>query len=189
MNLDRRRIESFDDEQAYLAAQVRSGDFRFVFLDPDGTLDSWLAVVVRSKSGVVYANQCEGVATKQRLVEGYLVLLGGWKYEVDGGVIDPTLLTEIFHRDGACMWRWVGRELPSERFAELNKLIDEIPYWRCGLEGGIGTLRGKTDECIERTDARLHLRIDTNRAEQIAEAWIPVETPDGPGVLLYKNCD
>jgi hypothetical protein len=33
------------------------------------------------------------------------------------------------------------------------------------------------------------LRIDPARIDEIAEAWIPVETPDGPGVLLYKNCD
>jgi hypothetical protein len=165
---------SFVDEQAYLAARVQSGNVRFVFLDPDGTLESWLAVVVGSQTGVVYATQCEGVATKQRFVEGYLVLLGGSKYDPDGGMIDPAPLTEVFHKDGACIWSWQGRELPGERFAKLDKLIEEIPYWRCGLDG---------------SDDKCHLRIDKDRVEQVAEAWIPVETPDGPGVLLYKNCD
>jgi hypothetical protein len=33
------------------------------------------------------------------------------------------------------------------------------------------------------------MTIDKDRIDQIAEAWIPVETTDGPGVLLYQNCD
>lgn len=165
---------SLFDEQVYLATQVRSGNARFAFVDPDGRLKSWLAVVVRSRTGVVYAAQCEGVATAQRLVEGYLVLLGTSKHDPDGGIIDLTPFTEVFHKDGECMWNWQGRELPGERLVVLERLVEEISYWRCGLDG---------------TDSKHQLRIDQDRIEQLAEAWIPVQTPDGAGVLLYSNCD
>ena len=39
------------------------------------------------------------------------------------------------------------------------------------------------------TAARANLRLDLERVSEIAEAWIPVQTADGPGVLLYDNCD
>jgi hypothetical protein len=33
------------------------------------------------------------------------------------------------------------------------------------------------------------MTVDKYRIDQIAEAWILVETTDGLGVLLYQNCD
>lgn len=165
---------SFEDEQAYLAARVRREAGRYVFLDPDGTRSGWLVLVVRHETGVIYGTQCAGTATEQRLVEGYLVLLGGSKYDVDDGAIDPDPLNKIFHEGDGCQYSWRGRRLPAERFAKLRTLVEQIPYWFCRLDGH---------------DKKYPLRIDESRIAELAEAWIPVTTPDGPGVLLYKNCD
>lgn len=165
---------TFADEQAYLAACIRNRASRLVYLDPDGTFHGWLAVVVRRDTGVIYGTQCAGVATEQRFVEGYLIPLGGSKYENDEGSIEIDALTEIFHEDGWCKYCWRGRELPLDRLARLGNLLQTIPYWHCDLDAH---------------DSKHPLRIDQSRIDELAEAWIPVETPDGPGVLLYQNCD
>jgi len=127
---------SFEDEQAYLAARVRLDDVVSVFLDPDGTLEPWLAAVIRKGTGVVYATQCAGVSTEQRLVEGYVVLLGGRKYHAADEKIDLSSLTDIFHQGEACMWHWRGNDLPPERLQKLKLLVQQILYWRSGAEGG-----------------------------------------------------
>jgi hypothetical protein len=165
---------SFQDEQAYLAASVRAGTVRFVFLDPDGTMPEWLAVVVRKQTGVVYGNQCGGVATVQRLIEGYLVLLGGLQFDVDDGHIETRLLREIFHEGDACKHDWTGGTIPRDRLTKLRKLVEEISYWTGGFDAA---------------GQKHRLRLDDRHVQDLCEAWIPVKTPEGPGVLLYKNCD
>lgn len=165
---------SFADEQAYLAARVRLNDVRFVYLDPDGTAPEWLTLVMRSDTGVVYGTQCAGLATEQRFVEGYLVLLGGSKYNLDDGPIDVPALRDVFHEGDACKWGWAGSVLPSERQAQLSRLVEGIPYWQCDMH---------------EPGRKYSISLDTARLAEVAEAWIPVRTPDGPGVLLYQNCD
>lgn len=165
---------SFQDEQAYLAARVRMKDVRFVYLDPDGTLPEWIAIVVRCETGVIYGTQCAGVATEQRYIEGYLVPVGGSKYDIDEGNIEVGPLVDVFHEEDGCKWGWTGRDLPSDRKALLSNLVESVPYWRCNPSGD---------------DKKHQIRIDESRTDEIAEGWIPIETPDGPGVLLYKNCD
>lgn len=163
---------SFQDEQAYLAARVRAGEVRFVYLDPDGTFPEWLTLIVRHETGVIYGTQCAGVATEQRFIEGYAVPIGGSKYDVDEGGIRVGAFQDVFHDQGACKWNWTGYALPAERLALLKNLVEEIPYW-----------------CLDGRDRKYSLRIDATRLAQLAEGWIPVETPDGPGVLLHDNCD
>jgi len=165
---------SFEDEQAYLSARVRLNDAPLVYLDPDGTLPEWIAIIVRRETDVIYGTQCAGVATEQRFVEGYLVPVGGSKYDVDEGKIEVQPFVDVFHESGDCKWAWTGRTLPLERRALLSTLVESVPYWHSRLDGD---------------DQKDRLRIDTTRLEQLAEAWIPVQTPDGPGVLLYRNCD
>jgi len=166
---------SFAEEQAELTRRVERDEARFVFLDPDGTLPDWLFLVVRRSTGIVYGTQCAGVAVEQRLVEGYLVPLGGFKFDVDEDLIELDPFRDVFHQDGNCQWSWTGAALPPERRIMLDRLVEAIPYWRCEVTGA--------------TSEKTPLRIDAARIDEIAEAWIPVETPDGPGVLLYKNCD
>lgn len=169
------RTISFEDEQTYLAARVRLNDARFVGLDADGTLEPWLAIAIQYPTNVVYGTQCAGVRTEERFIEGYLLPLGGSKFGAEDERIRLDALTEVFHEGDVCISRWVGNALPEERMERLRVLVEQIPYWQCALSPG--------------QDNKDHLRLDCNRAAQIAEAWIPVETPDGLGVLLYKNCD
>ncbi|WP_407924527.1 DUF6210 family protein [Actinomadura physcomitrii] len=41
----------------------------------------------------------------------------------------------------------------------------------------------------DEADTRSHLQIDDDRIEGLDEAWVPVRTPDGPGVLVWCNSD
>jgi hypothetical protein len=37
--------------------------------------------------------------------------------------------------------------------------------------------------------ARMHLALDHSRLDEMCEAWVPVITPDGPGVLVWDKGD
>lgn len=165
---------AFADEQAYLHGLVDLGGADLVFLDPDGTAPPWLAVVIRRRTNVVYASQCAGICCDQRLVEGYLVPLGGSKSDFDGGKVMLQPLTDIFHDIGGCQSNWRGGELPASQRRRLARLVGEIPFWHC--------------QVADRDQPR-QLRLDESRIDEVAEAWIPVKTPYGRGVLLHKNCD
>lgn len=165
----------FEEEQAELARRVARDELKCVFIDPDGTLPDWLFVVVRGNTGVVYGTQCAGVACEQRLVEGYLVPLGGARFDDAGESIELDSFRDAFHNEeGYCRYAWTGAALPAERMAQLARLVETVPYWRCDRSG---------------SGSKSALALDAARVEEMAEAWIPVETPDGAGVLLYKNCD
>lgn len=167
-------MSSFDDEQATLRARLAEGRAKAVCLDADGTNGSWLLAVVKAPTGSVYEQQCAGVACETRYVEGYVVLLGGLWSDSDQERIDPAVLTKPFHADG-CAWTWTGSRLPSDRLEALGRLVERIPFWHRTPEG---------------EDRRGGMKLDRARLEEeLAEAWIPVLTPDGPGVLLYPNCD
>jgi hypothetical protein len=166
----------FIEEQNELYARVQREEVRVVEVDPDGTmLEDWLAVVIRHPTGVVYSHQCAGVACEHRLAEGYLVMLGRAPYGIDEPPIHSDELIQVFHNGDACMYHWAGNDLPDERIAWLEKLVRRIPYWAHEAGNPLGV--------------RAALELDFERREDIAEAWIPVITPDGPGVLIYENCD
>ena len=38
-------------------------------------------------------------------------------------------------------------------------------------------------------DQRQHLFLDLNRLDEITEAWVPVISPYGQAILIWKNCD
>jgi hypothetical protein len=166
---------SFDDEQAYLAARVHHGQARYVYLDPDGTWDEWLIVAINHPTDVIYGTQCAGINNSQRLIEGYLVPLGGAQFQYEKGRIKPEALRAVFHRGQHCLSDLDGQSLPDDRRVQLVTLIEAIPYWHTTLDVN--------------ADTRSHLSLDQDRNNELVEAWIPVQTPDGPGVLLYRNCD
>jgi hypothetical protein len=62
----------------------------------------------------------------------------------------------------------------EDRLAKLESLLQEIPAWETRRDGG---------------DSRQHLTLDRTRLDELTEAWIPVASPYGPAVLLFKNCD
>jgi len=154
-----------------------STPLRYVELDPDGAQgDSWLYVIVEADTGVVYVNQCAGFATEQRKCQGYLVPVEGHKTDPREGHVDPAELAAIFHDGAICLG--YGQDvapLSDERLEALDTVIRAIPFW---------TVNPGT---TERT--RHSLLLDRSQLARLAEAWAPVITPVGKGVLVWKNCD
>jgi hypothetical protein len=67
-----------------------------------------------------------------------------------------------------------GPELSEKRLATLETLVASIS---CEEVFGLDF----------RTAGQL--RLDRSRFNEITEAWVPVQTPHGPGVLCFENCD
>ncbi|MGW4695887.1 DUF6210 family protein [Kitasatospora cineracea] len=138
---------------------------RFVFLDPDGmSASGWLYVVVEAETGVFYQQQYGGTACRQGQVEGFLVPLFG----PDG--LDA--LRELFekHFSGAGTWNYGW---PDDERDRLQETVGTLHYWA-------------SDGTAEEPHA---LRLDDSRIRAADEAWVPVITPDGPGVLVWFNSD
>lgn len=138
---------------------------RFVFLDPDGTMPGdWIHVVVEAPTGVVHQQQYGGTACRQGQVEGFLVPVSG------GDALGP--LRELFEGDfkGAGVH---SRPWPDGARERLRRTVAGIPYWACD---------GRDEE-------RCFLRLDEDRFHEVDEAWVPVVTPDGPGILVWRNSD
>jgi hypothetical protein len=139
----------------------------YIFLNPDWTEDIGLHVIVEAPTGVVYAHQCAGCLTETRAVEGFLIPVGG---------------AEAARRIYAWFWstfkgncygpiEWVeGRQL-----RELEVLVAQVPCWLTHPDG--------------QDDERRFLELDKNRLGDCVEAWVPVKTPYGRGILVLENSD
>ena len=149
------------------------------FIDPDGSLHNYLGVLGGYATGVVYRQQCGGVEADMRQVEGYFVPVGGHSLDPSQGRVDAAELTAVFHSAGGCTYGGAAREgrlgLPAERLSALRALVQRIPYWTFQDDGEV--------------DRRVPLRLDDARLLELLEAWVPVLTPDGPGILTWSNCD
>ncbi|MFF4950363.1 DUF6210 family protein [Streptomyces chattanoogensis] len=137
---------------------------RFVFLDPDGAGGGWLYVVVKAATGVIYQQQYGGTACRQGQLEGYLVPVFG------PDAMDA--LREMFEKDfrgaGTRNHIWTPTEL-----IRLREIIDGVTFWASD---------GQTEQPHP-------LRLDEDQITSADEAWIPVISPDGPGVLMWFNSD
>lgn len=169
-------LKEFLDEQRELVERSEKKLARSVLLDPEGTLVQWMAVLIRHPTGVIYSNQCGGTSTQPRYIEGYLVPVGP-----DSHV--PTVncnhliesLRAPFHRAGGCIYPAVpGDKLPTEVVSMLSEAVRRIPFYHNELE---------------HDSIRTLLEVDQAMLSQLVEAWIPVRTAAGPGVLVYTNCD
>ncbi|MFJ8038931.1 DUF6210 family protein [Kitasatospora sp. NPDC096147] len=140
---------------------------RHVALDPDGmSAGGWLFVVVEAGTRVVYHQQYGVVTCRQGQVEGFLVPLHGPE--------QLAALRELFegHFGGAGTWgyRWPEGDAEGGR---LRAAVEAVQYWA-------------SDGTVE---APYPLRLDESRIGEADEAWLPVVTPDGPGVLVWFNSD
>ncbi|MFJ4847177.1 MULTISPECIES: DUF6210 family protein [unclassified Streptomyces] len=138
---------------------------RFVSLDPDGmSAGGRLYVVVEAKTGVVYQQQYGGTACRQGRVEGFLVPMFGPD--------ELAALRELFETDyrGAGTWDYAWPDGERDR---LGEIVGAVVYWACD---------GTAEEPHP-------LRLDESRIREADEAWVPVITPDGPGVLVWFNSD
>ncbi|MEU8825841.1 DUF6210 family protein [Streptomyces sp. NPDC048636] len=137
---------------------------RYVYLDPDGMDDGWLYVVVEAPTGVFYQQQYGGTACRQGRAEGFLVPVFG------PDALDT--FTELFEKEfrgaGTRHHTWTDDERHR-----LRAIVEDICYW----------------ECDGHTEKPRSLRIDESRMHELDEAWLPVRTPDGPGVLVWNNSD
>jgi hypothetical protein len=155
---------------------------RTVCLDPVGTIEDLLGIIVEAATGVVYEQQCAGTETDVRAAEGYYVPLGGFRMAPDGGRFEAMALRQPFHHRGGCRYGGSPHQLPpdtsnlpAERLDDLRMVIAAIPYW----------VRGDSTEA----DRRVPLQLDEGRIGELVEAWVPVVTPDGPAILVWQNCD
>ncbi len=125
-----------------------------------------MLTIVAHPTGVVYSHQCGGHSSLEQSLEGFLIPLG-----------EPDLAQGIFD--------WFWREFrghcyapetdwTADRITKLRDLIAEIPCWHTGES---------------REDSRSFLQLDTVRMRECVEAWIPILTPYGPGILILKNSD
>jgi hypothetical protein len=145
-----------------------------VRIDPDGTQDPGLLVLVFAETGIVYEHQCGGHNTFQYQSEGYLVPIGPPNHSVD--------LRQFFEREFKGFPPYHG----------LNPSTGTEPAWSeptlAALEQIVGSLR-----IWHRTEAGrdewTHLTLNRVQTERFTEAWLPVNTPLGLGVLLWENSD
>jgi len=174
---------SADTRQRAGGQTGRMDQRRHVFLDPDGTMGPvtpWMYVVVEMETGVVYQQQYGGTATRHGQVEGYLVPVHAPE------ALDQ--LRDLFERtfggSGAWDHDWSGSRgtttrrrgvPPDQRLRLLREAVGRIPFWTSASDG--------------RRDERHWLALDDSRLAEADEAWVPVRTPAGPGVLMWFNSD
>lgn len=139
---------------------------RRVFLDPDGTHDVGDYVLVQAPTGIVYESQTAGLATEVRSAEGFLVSVGP---SAAVRAIDAWFVRTAAGRGHDPSTRW-----PRALVEALSALIADVRCWR------------RDDDGEDRPHA---LALDEARLDDCVEAWIPVVTPLGPGVLLRPNSD
>ncbi|MGW6446441.1 DUF6210 family protein [Lentzea sp. NPDC055074] len=136
---------------------------RWVDLDMD-TNDDWLYVVVEMKTGVRYRLQYGGTACRQGEVQGYLVPLASPD--------ELSALRDLFENVYGGAGKW-GHDWPEADLARLREIVEAVRDRTAGAAGA----------------EHVRLRLDESRMHSADEAWIPVITADGPGVLLWPNSD
>lgn len=145
----------------------------YIFIDADGTQTSWLYLIVEKPTQVFYATQCAGMENEIRLVEGFLIPLIGLSFNTHDLLDEYTQkLKHIFHQGQRC--RNDGK-LNQQQLDQLQCCIENITVWL------------STSDQVE--DQRQHLFLDLNRLDEITEAWVPVISPYGQAILIWKNCD
>jgi len=137
---------------------------RRVFIDPDGTLCEWSFVVVAHPTGIVYEHQYGGTACRQGELEGYLV-------PVDGRAALPELRHVFEAQLKGTGLRSRTFEWPAGLLERVVAAVESIRFWPAN------------DGTPEQ------LQVDRDRLDELDEAWIPVQTSDGPAVLLWCNSD
>jgi hypothetical protein len=147
---------------------------RIVRIDPDGSQDPGLLVLIRGETGVIYEHQCGGHNTFQYQAEGYLVPIGPPS--------DSQGLRQFFEYE--------FKNWPP--YHGLNPSTGTEPAWSdsalATLENLVGSLRiWHRDGAGE--DNWTQMTLDKNWPGEFTEAWLPVSTPLGQGILLWENSD
>jgi hypothetical protein len=137
-----------------------------VFLDPDGTSPRGLLLLVEAPTGVIYEQQCGGHANELMSLEGFLIPLGAQA--------GADTMYEWFQKTFRGQCHKGGNHWNAEHTQQLQALIGRIPCWYHNKQ---------------RKDERHFLQLDMARLGDCLEAWIPVISPYGHGILTLKNSD
>ena len=136
---------------------------------------NFVTLAIQAPTGVIYQQQCGGSYCDHMEIEGYLTVVARQEPDdtkADRFGVSPAELTAIFHsEDDHCHFGqpWL---ITPERLERLAGLIRTLGYF--------GGPDGPPVQEFE---------LDRSRISEVFEAWVPVTTPDGPGVLLWNNCD
>ena len=137
----------------------------------DGPAEGWLYVVVRAPTRIVYKHQYGGVMCRHGETQGYLVPVFGHEALAE--------LREFFEVTlGAC--GTTSRDWPQVRFEWHQDQLDL-------LRRAVGRITWMAGDDLY--PEAVPLVLDESRVEEFDEAWLPVLTPDGPGVLWWNNSD
>ncbi|MFF4989431.1 DUF6210 family protein [Streptosporangium saharense] len=139
---------------------------RHVFIDPTDALGQagYFFVIVEAPTGIVYQQQYGGTACRMGEREGYLVPLVG----EDG-------LRHVFEVTLKGAGARFG-DLPDDVSNKIRAMVGEVTFW-------------KSNETSEGDEITAPLMVDESRLDEMDEAWIPVITLDGPGILTWPNSD
>ena len=161
----RRADQSFGVAAATAIRQDASvAGHRTVVVDPDGTAPDWADVIIEEPTGVVYQHQYGGTANRQGELEGYLV-------PVDGTAVRAQLDDLFVRRLRRVGSR--GKLLEPDLLTKVREAVEMIRFWP-GAQESPG---------VEQ------LRVDDDRLDEMDEAWVPVITGNGRGVLIWPNSD
>ena len=141
----------------------------YVTLNPDGSQPVNLAVIVLAKTGVTYQAQCGGLATEERSAEGFLVPVE--RRCLDGSDLQVEL--ESFFKTKFGGHSYDRQFWSADVVRRLSELVSQVVMWHSTPE----------------TDSRSNIELDAAQIEQATEAWLPVKTPYGPGILVFENGD
>jgi hypothetical protein len=141
---------------------------QYVMLNPAGTQNIGLVVIVRAQTGVTYEQQCGGYATEQQRTEGFLIPVGS--------VTEAQKIYDWFWATfkGHCYKSERGTRWTQETITQLQSLVSEVFCWHSTGDG---------------EDQPHQLQLDVERIDECIEAWIPVLTQYGPGILTLENSD
>ncbi len=137
---------------------------RYVFIDPDGTLPHWMFVLIECPTGVIYEHQYGGTATRQGAVEGYLV-------PVDGRVA-ASIFDDVFVRHLRSVGSW-GKPPEEDLLGLIREAVATVRFW----------------PSAQGSPPPENLALDDRRLNELDEAWLPIVTSDGRGLLIWPNSD
>jgi len=123
----------------------------------------WMAVIVQAFTGVTYENQTGGTACLPRRVEGYYVPV-----YIEQGLQALRRAFEV-SLGGA----GTHRGLPADVLDEIRGAVSLLVMMSSTRSG----------------HPEMRMALDESRFYEIDEAWVPVTTPDGPGILTWENSD
>jgi hypothetical protein len=138
---------------------------REIFMNPSGfLLYPWMAVLVYSPTGVTYTHQIGGVSCRPRQIEGYYVPV--YNQEAHDA------LRSIFEVTLGGSGTYLGVSWKEPLLGQLSEAVSGVR--------------------MDSSDNRLSevpLSLDEARLDEIDEAWVPITSPDGPGILIWENSD